>query len=284
MKYITKSEQTLLEALALMAPQSSKTTLREWIKEGRVTVDGKKADRGDKVLSEGQTVALGSKIHRVEGGIEILFEDRYLVAIDKPESILTVSTAFEKKKTAYAFLKDHFKPAQVHVVHRLDQDTSGVMLFARTEEVKDALKEIFEKHDLERKYIAIVEGEVEEKKGVWSSYLYEDRNYKVHVTDDPSKGKLAVTHFKVLASSKQFTALELTLETGKKNQIRVHCQEAGHPVVGDEKYGASSNPMKRLGLHARYLALQHPVTKQKLRFESPLPNEFEKMIHRMKRV
>lgn len=284
MKYTTTSDQTLLEALTKLAPQSSKTTLKEWIKEGRVTVDGNAAERGDTVLKAGQTVALGSKIQRVKGGIEIIFEDRYIVAIDKPEGVLTVSTAFEKKKTAFAFLKDHFKPGMVHVVHRLDQETSGVMIFARTEEAKEALKNLFEKHDLDRKYIAIVEGEVTEKKGTWQSYLYEDKNYKVHVTDDASKGKFAVTHFEVLASSKQYTALELTLETGKKNQIRVHCEEAGHPIAGDSKYGAKSNPLKRLGLHARLLTLVHPVTNQKLKFESPLPEEFEKLINRMKRA
>ncbi len=167
-------------------------------------------------------------------------------------------------------------------MHRLDQDTSGVMLFARTEAVKEKLKEMFERHDLERRYTAVVEGEMEETKGEWCCYLYEDSQYVVHVTQDPSKGKLAVTHYVLKGRSKDYSLLELKLETGRKNQIRVHCSQAGHPVVGDEKYGAALNPMKRLGLHASLLAFKHPVTEQMMRFESALPDEFEKVKRKLK--
>lgn len=282
MKYIVSKEQTLLEALAEHYPDSSKTTLREWVKQERVAVDGEVVKRGDVLLTAGASISLMGKKQWAKGGIEIIYEDRYLVVIEKPAGVLTVATAFEKKQTAYVFLKEHYRPGTIYVVHRLDQETSGVMLFARTEKVKEKLKEMFEAHHLERGYTAVVEGEVKEASGVWSCYLYEDSNYVVHPTKDPSKGRLAVTHFEVKGRSKEYTLLELKLETGRKNQIRVHCRLAGHPVVGDEKYGSVRNPLNRLGLHAKLLTFKHPATGQQMRFESPLPEEFEKIRRRLK--
>ena len=195
--------------------------------------------------------------------------------------MLSVATAFDKTNTAHSVLKAQFKPRQVYVVHRLDQDTSGVMLFALKENCFEAMKKIFEKHDIDRVYYAIVEGNLDSSSGTWQSYLYEDANYHVHSTTSAQTGELAITHYEVKAANKHYSLLELKLETGRKNQIRVHCQQAGNPVVGDKKYGATKNPLKRLGLHAYMLAFVHPSTHKKKIFTSPLPEVFLKIFNKV---
>lgn len=278
MKYTTEADTQLLEALAKLSPESSQTTRRSWLKDGRVSVDGEVIKIGKTLIHKGQTIALGAKNVVIRGNIKILYEDRHLVVIEKPEGMLSVSTAYEKGETAHALLKEKYRPQRVHVVHRLDQDTSGVMLFALSEEARDEMKRTFEKHDIERAYTAIVEGMLAPEKGTWKCYLYEDSNYMVHETDDAEYGELAITHYEVKKISRRNTWLELKLETGKKNQIRVHCQLAGHPIVGDKKYGAQTSPIKRLCLHAHLLAFMHPVTKKMMRFESPVPDTFYRII------
>ena len=158
MKYVVVEAMPLLNALQLIAVNSSKTTLRSWVKEGRVFIDGLRATRADELLSKGQTVTVGASVKRLPKGVKIIYQDPHLIAIDKPSGLLSVSTAFEVEETVHAVLKAYFKPNKVEVVHRLDQDTSGVMLFACTEKAKDFLKEVFEKHTLERLYVALVEG------------------------------------------------------------------------------------------------------------------------------
>jgi tRNA pseudouridine32 synthase/23S rRNA pseudouridine746 synthase/23S rRNA pseudouridine1911/1915/1917 synthase len=162
----------------------------------------------------------------------------------------------------------------VQVVHRLDQDTSGVMLFALSHDGYTKLKEIFEKHDIERAYSAIVEGVVKPESGTWTSYLFEDERYHVHSSNDPEKGRVAITHYSVKSASQHYSLLEVKLETGRKNQIRVHCKDAGCPIVGDKKYGNPSSTGKRLYLHAHLLAFEHPITGKSMRFVSPAPKSF----------
>lgn len=277
MKYEIQEDQTLLEALGKMSPDSTVTSLRSWVKEGRITVDGRLAKITSAKLHKGQLLVLNPK-PAFAGVLRIYYEDRDIVVIEKPMGLLSVATAFEKGDTAHAILKDHYRPGRVFVVHRLDQDTSGVMIFARSEEARDQLKVIFEAHDIERKYIAIVEGQVSPESGTWKSYIFEDDNYLVHTTTNTEKGQLAITHYEVLDTAKRYTGLSLTLETGRKNQIRVHCQEAGHSIVGDKKYGATTNPVKRLCLHAHLLAFKHPITKKPMYFESPIPEIFHTLV------
>lgn len=278
MKYVAPTDLPLLEALTHLSPQSSKTTLRSWIKEGRVQIDHTYASIASLTVHQGQTVTVSQRKKFVPGGIRILYDDADLAIIEKPIGLLSVATAFEKGETAYALLKEYYRPKKVYVVHRLDQDTSGVMLFALNAHTQQKLKEIFEVHDIKRCYTAIVEGRMTQKSGTWKSYLYEDEQYLVRTTTDPEQGRQAITHYQNLASSKYYTWLNLELETGRKNQIRVHCQEAGHPVAGDKKYGGHANPLKRLCLHAHLLAFTHPVTRQKLCFESPVPEEFYRLV------
>lgn len=278
MKFILPENLPLLDALALFFPKSSKTSLRSWVKEGRIYVDGEKIKMTNVNLQAGQVITLGQRKKFIEDLIPIIYEDNDLVVIDKPTGLLSVATAFEKGDTAHALLKAYYKPRKIYVIHRIDQDTSGVMLFAFTQEAYEKLKALFAAHDIERKYTAIVEGQMESKSGTWKSYLTEDAAYMVHMTADPEEGEEAITHYKTIATSKRYSWLELKLETGKKNQIRVHTQACGHPIVGDKKYGAESNPIKRLCLHAHLLAFNHPITNKRLRCESPPPDDFYKLI------
>lgn len=278
MKYIVPKEEILLDALTQLSPKSTKNTLRSWIKEGRVQIDEETAKNASVRILKGQVVTVGQRKKISRSGLPILYEDDDFVVIDKPSGLLSVSTAFEKGETAHALLKAHFHPRKVFVVHRLDQDTSGVMVFALNQATCDRFKELFEAHNIDRAYTAIVEGRIPESRGTWKSYQLEDKQYVVHETDEPDRGRLAITHFKTLASTRRYSWLELQLETGRKNQIRVHCQSAGYPIVGDKKYGAKASPIKRLCLHAHFLGFQHPTTKKMMRFESPVPDEFYRLI------
>jgi 23S rRNA pseudouridine1911/1915/1917 synthase len=274
MKYTSPDNLPILDALALCFPQNSKTSLRSWLKEGRISVDGSLVKNNTFIVSRGQTISVGQRPRFADGNLRILYEDKHLVVVEKPEGMLSVSTDFEKADTAHASLKRKYIPNPVYVVHRLDQDTSGVMVFALTRNALDGLKQIFEEHALNRQYVGIVEGIVKENSGTWQCFLYEDSRYYVRKTENPSKGELAITHFTRKDSKKGYSFMEFTLETGKKNQIRVHCQEAGHPVAGDKKYGAETNPLKRLCLHAHKLEFHHPITGKQMSFTSPVPESF----------
>ncbi|MBS4168079.1 RluA family pseudouridine synthase [Parachlamydia sp. AcF125] len=274
MQYTLLGPLTVLEALTKLSPDSSKTTLREWLRDGRVFVDGQLVKIASTPLQSGQTISLGSKPARKEK-VPILYEDPHLVVIEKPAGLLSVATHFDKTHTAHAYLKERFRPRKVYVVHRLDQETSGVMLFALSEEGYFGLKELFANHDIDRQYTAVVHGKMPQRAGTWRSYLYEDKAYVVHSTQDPEKGELAITHFQILESRSSYSLLKLTLETGKKNQIRVHCEENGVPIVGDKKYGGEESIIAhRLCLHAHHLGFVHPIYKKEMSFDSPIPEKF----------
>lgn len=280
MKHTAKNNITLFETLQEFYPDASKTTLRSWIKEGRVFVDRVKATRADQSVQEGQTIELKPKVYTVARHLHILYEDHDIVVVDKPPGMLSVATESETENSVHSHLKDHYYPKRVFPVHRLDQDTSGVLLFALNERSRDKLKITFEKHDIERAYVALVEGEVKPASGTWESYLYEDKNYFVHATNDPEKGRLAVTHYTCEKLFKNCSWLNLRLESGRKNQIRVQCQQAGHPIIGDRKYGAKTNVLRRLALHAYHLSFSHPITQKQMTFEVPAPLKFFEFMKR----
>lgn len=279
MKYTTPKSMLLLEALCLCYPESSKTAIREWIRDGRIALEGRVIHGANKVLAKGSSIELLPKKKYIDKIIPVLYEDAHFVVIDKPAGLLSVSTNFQKEDTAFAMLKRYYKNKNVYVIHRLDQDTSGVMLFAFTEEATEKLKVLFEKHDIVRRYCAIVEGYPATDEGTWQSYLWEDGKYFVHSSPHPClNGELAITHYKVVKKRRQFCRLDVTLETGKKNQIRVHCKNAGHPVAGDKKYGAKTDYIDRLCLHACHLEFVHPITEKNVCFESDIPEEFFRLI------
>ena len=271
----------LMAFLLVKLPQKSRNNIKTLLRDGQVWVEGKVQSQYNLQLQAGQRVEIRrEKTERAPAlsGLTILFEDAHLIVIDKPEGLLSISTGKSDEKTAYNLLSAYLKrqnPAhKIFIVHRLDRDTSGVMVFAKSEKVKERLQASWEPSTKERTYLAIAEGKVSEPQGTIISYLKESKAFVVYSTQDPKQGQKAVTHFEVIAQSQDFSLLKINLETGRKNQIRVHLQDFGHPIVGDKKYGASSNPIRRLGLHAWILGFVHPITNEKLRFETKVPSHF----------
>lgn len=217
-------------------------------------------------------------------GLSILYEDRDILVVDKVSGLLTMGTERDKENTAYYRLTDYVRKGvaksknRIFIVHRLDRDTSGVLVFAKNENAKQYLQEEWPK--FQKKYYAVVHGKLAEKEGVITSYLAENSIHKMYSVADPKKGKLAKTGYKVLRESKLYSLLEIDLLTGKKNQIRVHFSEKGHPVAGDKRYGIKEKGVKRLALHAFSITLAHPHTKEEMTFEAALPAYLNSLLGR----
>ena len=258
----------LIDAVARDFPDSSKRTLLNWIKFGRILVEGKPVCKPQHLLEEGKTYTIKDK-HKEIFGITILYKDEHIIVIDKPAGLLSVP-APNGAPSALQLLSKHYKTKNIFAVHRIDQGTSGVMIFVWGQEAQRRFDPIFAEHRLQREYIAIVEGNIPQDAGTWKSHLKELESYDVIV--DPS-GKEAITHYKVVKRSKNFSYLRLTLETGKKHQIRVHCKEAVCPILGDSRYG---QPNTRLFLHAQKLKFKHPFTNKEMDFCSSAPPIFKK--------
>jgi len=246
----------IIEALKQNYPDCSRRTLQSWIKWGRVAVNGSVIRKANTLYTSDQELTVEKKERSVEN-IPILYEDRYLIVINKPAGLLSVP-AENDQPSALSLLRDRYS---LYAVHRIDQDTSGTLLFARGRQSKEKFDRMFEDHVLEREYLAIVEGNIPQNVGTWESYLREKENYDVEVTT-PEEGKRAVTHFEVVRRSKKFSYLRLHLETGKKHQIRVHCMQAGYPIMGDHRYGSLTK--HRLCLHAHRISFTHPFTGKKI--------------------
>ena len=209
MKHIADKKASLLETLHEMAPDSSKNTLRTWLQVGRVTVNNQRAERANTEILPGQVVIVGHKISFLRGLIRILYDDNDIIVLEKPEGLLSVATDFETRTTVHAMLKKQFHNRGVYPVHRLDRDTSGIMIFAYNEKARDHLKTQFEEHQIDKTYFAIVEREMPLGKGIWESYLEEDDFYYVKSTNNSSVGKRAITHYEVLLSHKIRSFLRL---------------------------------------------------------------------------
>ena len=270
----------LLDVLQGRFPESSKTTLRKMLQSDRVRVNGAPERDAKREIGPDDLVDVTSKPARpLDSRVRIVFEDSDLIVIDKAAGLLTVATAEVLYETAEAFLNKYVggtpDAPRVHHVHRLDRDTSGVLVFAKNTYARDRLQERFATHDIERVYVAIVYGKLKEPAGTFRSFLAEDSNFRVRTVADASQGKEAVTHYRTTASGRRYSILELTLETGRRNQIRVHLAAAGHPVLGDTMYGRGSDPeFPRLALHARVLGFVHPRTGKKVSFTADTPRAF----------
>jgi 23S rRNA pseudouridine1911/1915/1917 synthase len=286
MHSLIKQTIFLFEHLRTLYPGASNNSLKKLLEHDRVRVNGAITRIGKTPLQPGDRVEIGEKffVARLPEDLEILFEDEYLLVINKKANLLTIATEKEKQETVYAYLSAYVKAQKpsnkIFVVHRLDKKASGVLVFARSEEIKEKLQAQFETHDIERVYIAIVEGRVKAESGTVQNYLAENRAYKVYVTEDAQVGKLAITNYRVVKRTAGYTWLEITTQTGRKHQIRMHLAGLGHPVIGDKEYGSKKNPLQRLGLHASRLGFVHPVTGKKISFEVDAPTAFRKMFAR----
>jgi len=217
----------------------------------------------------------------VTSQIPIVFEDDAVIVVDKPAGLLTMATESERARTAYALLRAYLnnkkRPEKLFIVHRLDREASGLLVFAKTIEAKERLQDQFKDHTAGRRYVAVVEGRVQADEFSIRTYLAENTAFQVYSTTNKKTGKLAVTHVRVLKRRPKTTLLDVRLETGRKHQIRVHLAGRGHPIVGDKTYGSPSNPIRRMALHGAQLAFKHPVTGKPISFEAPYPRTFDKL-------
>lgn len=283
---LTPTEDSeLLAFLLANLPGGGRNHIKAILARGQVSVGGKRTTRYDHPVKPGQNVVVSwTKTFEEEilRGVSILYEDNDLLVVEKEAGLLSIASEQEKQETAYAMLTEHVKRTnpknRIFVVHRLDRDTSGVMLYAKNEAVKEKLQTTWNESVEARTYVALVEGSVRKPEGTITSWLKETKTLKVYSSPYPNDGQKAVTHYKVLKQNRDFSLLELELETGRKNQIRVHMEDIGHPIVGDKKYGSRQNPIGRLGLHAHAIAFHHPVTGQLLRFESKIPKPFNRLV------
>lgn len=278
MEFKSLKNHLILDFLQEHFPESSSNTLRSWIRAGRVSVNGRVITKANTVIEKNTTVSIGPKVSFLKGGIKILFEDDDLIVLEKPEGLLSVATDFDNMTSVHDILKKRFHKQRVFPVHRLDRETSGVMVFAYSNHARKRLKEQFEKHSIEKVYYAIVEGKPSASNGTWESYLEEDAFYSVSSTPDSGKGKLAITHYEEVSSRKGSSLLRLKPVTGKKHQLRVHCKEASLPILGDKRYGTGKDPLERLCLHAQKIVFIHPTSEKRMCFEIPIPQSFHKLL------
>jgi len=277
----------LLEQTFSAWPDEKKKQIRTWLKFQAVTVNGRPVSQFNHPLAIGDTVSIRSDRFAIPkttlpSGIKIFFEDASLLVIEKPTNLLSIASEAEPEKTAYFQLTDYLRQShtrsreRVWIVHRLDRETSGLMVFAKTPEAKETLQknwDIFEK-----KYEAVVEGHLPQEAGTFESDLDESNPFKVFIRPASTLTRHAITHYRLLKKNRHCSLVELTLETGRRHQIRVQLSAVGCPIVGDEKYGAKTDPGKRLGLHSCFLRFPHPLSKQELLFTCPLPKALAKLV------
>lgn len=280
-------ETTLLEFMQAMLKGVARTKLKSLLKYGHVRIPSTSADiRHDTPVPPGTVVEINRTRPFVvfsHPRMKLVYEDDDILVVNKGYGLLSMGTASATRDvTAYSILRDYVKHVnplnKVFIIHRLDRDTSGLMMFAKTMQAKEAMQHNWNNMVLERKYVAVVEGVMEEDSGVIRSYLDETSKFEVYSTHEPGKGQLAITRYKVIGRGNGYTLVEFSLDTGRKNQIRVHASDLGHPIVGDRKYGAAASPINRLALHARTLRFAHPITRRDSLFELPVPTRFSALL------
>lgn len=279
-EWIVEERTELLKFLIKCMPSRSRNAVKGILSRGQAVVNGKASTQFNLALQPGDRVQIRTRVATEEfrmTGMKILHEDADLIVIEKDAGLLSIASENERHMTAYRQLTDYVRSIhpqnRIFIVHRLDRDTSGIMLFAKSKDVQQSLQNAWQEVVPERTYVALVEGAVK-KGGTMTSWLTESKSFKVYSSPHPNGGQKAITHYKVLKTNRHQSLLQVNLETGRKNQIRVHMQELGHPVIGDKKYGSRMQSIGRLGLHAHAIAFTHPTTGEFLRFESKIPTSF----------
>ena len=280
--YVVDAPSELLEWLLANLKQS-RSKVKATLQGRGVRVDGKVVTQFDYRLEPGMKVAV-SKVKKAaelkSRYVRLVYEDRHLVVVEKQAGILSMA-AGHSSLTVKAVLDDYFRRSNqrctAHVVHRLDRDTSGLMIYAKEMQAEQILEHEWHERVYDRRYVAVVSGEMERDEGTVASWLRDNKAYITYSSPVDNGGKYAVTHYHTLARTTQHSLVEYVLETGRKNQIRVHSADIGHPVCGDVKYGNGDNPIGRLCLHAYVLCFVHPITNRRLEFETPVPVAFRKL-------
>ena len=276
-------ETTLMEFLIFKMPDTPRKTIKSLLTHHQVAVGGVPVSQYNYPLVPEDVVTISkNRIAKHERkDLPIIYEDEDIIAINKPSGLLSVATDREKGRTAYRLISDYvaaFNPkARVYVVHRLDEDTSGVLIFAKSFAVREALQNHWQEIVETRAYYAIVEGKMEKDEAVLQDYLMQNDLHLVFVTKNKKEGKLSTTAYKVISYKEPYSLLDVHISSGRKNQIRVQLGSRGHYVIGDDKYGEPSDPLKRLGLHAYQLTFTNPLNGKRYDFVTPMPEPFKKL-------
>ncbi len=285
---IADRDSALLRYMYENMQGQSRSAVKAYLTRGQVTVNGQSTTAFDYPVHKGDRIMIHDKgiMVKKRGGekdtrVKIVFEDDWLIVVDKRSGVLSMSTGRPGETTAYSLLSDYVKrvygkDSKIFIVHRIDRETSGLIIFSKDEKTKHALQENWNSSVLERKYCAILEGRPPENQGTVHSWLSENpKSLKVTSSPTDDGGKESVTHYRVLSHGKHYSLVEFELETGRKHQIRVHSALLGCPVTGDRRYGAADNPAGRIALHARSIVFRHPVTGKVMSFDTGLPNIFK---------
>ncbi len=285
--YTVAEQYTLLEFLLANVEGVKRTVIKQMLAHNQVAVDDMPQRQFDLPLEPGQVVKVNFTrefhvfYHR---RLKLVYEDDDIIVVNKGYGLLSMGNDKTKDGTAYSILRDYVKKKnplnKLFIVHRLDRDTSGLMMFAKNEKAKEGMQHNWNNMVLNRKYLAVVEGAPEQDCGTVRSYLVENSQFEVYSTDNEEEGQLAVTRYSTLRKGRDYSLLEVELDTGRKNQIRVHMKDLGHPISGDRKYGAAASPIHRLALHAQTLRFIHPITRKEMSFATPIPASFLSLARR----
>lgn len=283
--YQVKESMGLMEFLATKMPDASRTKLKSLLSKRVVYVDSVITTQFDFALKPGMRVQISKDKGRKEFQnrlLKIVYEDSHIIVVEKTEGLLSVNTERQKERTAYTILNEYVQRSgrqyRVYIVHRLDRDTSGLMMFAKTEKAQHVLRDNWHNIVTDRRYVAVAAGEVQKDFDTVTSWLT-DKTIYVSSSEYDDGGSKSITHYRTIKRANGYSLLELDLETGRKNQIRVHMQSIGHPLIGDGRYGGeiTPNPIGRLALHAFKLCFYHPITDELMEFETPYPAAFKKL-------
>ena len=281
--YPVTEDTTLLPFLLDTLKGKSRNNVKSLLSRKLVTVDGHPVSRFDTPLAPGQTVSILSVPAPKSDTLPfpILFEDEHLIVVNKPAKLLSVANEKEKTRTAYHMVTDYVKSQhidnRIYVLHRLDRDTSGVLIFARDPETKELFQSRWSEIVTRRGYKALVEGTPRPERDTIRSYLVETKTHMIFSGDPGPGAREAITNYEVVRTGGGYSLLDISIDTGRKNQIRVHMKELGCPIAGDKQYGARTNPIGRLCLHANELSFKHPVTGEPMTFLAKTPRDFNRV-------
>jgi len=277
----------LLEFLIKNNIRKSRTAIKSLLIHKQVKVNKKIISQHNHLLNPGDTITIHKPDHKLDHkklkGLTVIYEDKDLIVVDKESGLLSVSTGKEQlKETAYNIVNEYIKSKnntlKAYVLYRLDRETSGLILFAKNQNIQEDLQHDWVLHPPKRSFLAIIEGKLSPAKGTITSWLTENKNFVMFSSSTDNGGLKAVTHYKTIEANQKYSLLKLDPETVRKNQIRVQLQSLGHPVIGDKKYGSKISPIKRIALHASELSFIHPVTKERLELVSPLPKKMQVIV------
>lgn len=282
------NECELLSFLIEKYPSLSRNAVKSLLSNHQVAVDGAPVSQYNLKLAKDDVVIVSKRriAKRERSNLPIIFENNEFIVINKPSGLLSVASDTEKGRTAYRMVSDFVqqkdKHNRIYVVHRLDEDTSGVLMFAKNPEIRDELQKNWSEIVKSRRYYAVCEGKMEKKQDTLANYLKENSLNLMYVTKNSKDkdAKKCITSYKVMRSNENYSLLDINIETGRKNQIRVQLGNIGHYIIGDDKYGEPTNPLKRLGLHAYELSFVHPVNGKLYKFNAPIPEEFNKLFNK----